>query len=569
VKPSERKRYLVGFDTEDDGAGNPFLWCFVHRNGSNVARSQHEALEVLLDYQRVWKSRGYQVEVWATNLEYDMCNLFDRSRISEVTFYFGRSYLCSARWRGVDFRDTTRHLPASVAELGKLVGAPKVEGELFDSRHRPDPVRDFERYKARCLRDAAITYRTVRMLGDAYRSLKTRTRTTLASTALAVWRDHYWRRAIVRPHPRVWSAAHEAYHGGRSQAFAVGTFEDVSVVDVASMFPWAMTCGSLPLPWGLVSHVRSGAELLPFGLYRVTVDSKLGRPCLPVRTARGTIYPNGQWSGWYVGEELLAFLERGGRLRVHEGYVFHETCEPFGGYVSALFKRKQRARGLKRTLYKLLLNALYGKFGQQGRRVRCVPLKRFLSLKITPPFSREWNGLVIFTEETAPPPWGNDVWPAFVTARARVRLAREIEQLEQRGARPLYCDTDSIMFTGGRHRYPARAAQLGGFELRGRYRRLLLVGKKEYALELRPGRWESRAKGVPLLERYRYLTTGTAEFDRPFRLREAAAGSGTVNVWRRVKKSRHVDLFKSALRSDGTLPVPWIIQGTETVRRGR
>jgi len=557
VKANAR-RFTVGFDTEDDGRGNPFLWCFAHAHGHNVARTRGEALQQLENYVRVWQPRGVQVECWATNLEYDLCNTFDRERVAEVAWRFGRSYLCSARWRGVDFRDTVRHLPASVEELGKLVGARKVHARLFAAKVRPDPVRHLDKYRARCLRDAAITYRTAKLLDQSYRALGVRPRTTLASTALALWRECFWKRPVTRPAPEVWNAAHAAYHGGRTQAFAVGTFRDVQVIDVASMFPWAMTSAPLPLPWGLVSRVGKGAPLEPLGLYRVKVRSQLARPCLPVRTPKGTVFPNGSWEGWYVGEELIAFQAMGGELRVLNGYRFHEQCRPFDQYVRSMFRQKQRARGLKRTLYKLLLNGLYGKFGQQGRIVRCVPVRRFLELERAPLNAREWNGLVIFQEEGPPPPWGNDVWPAFVTARARVRLAAEIARLERRGARVLYCDTDSVMFVGGRERFPAQAKRVGEFELKGSFRQLLIVGKKEYALETSPGVWRAYAKGVPLLQRYHYLTNGTAEFERPTRMREASRNGEAVNVWRRVKKTRRTDIRNGAVGPDGSLPAPMI-----------
>jgi hypothetical protein len=555
------RRFTVGFDTEDDGRGNPFLWCFAHGEGRNSARTRGEALTVLENYVRHWKPRGVQVEVWTTNLEYDLCNTFDRDRVAEVTWYFGRSYLCSARWRGVDFRDTVRHLPASVEQLGTLVGAKKVHARLFAGR-RPDPVRHLEAYRARCLRDATITYRTAKLLAQSYKALGVRPRTTLASTALAVWREVFWKREVRKPIPEVWNAAHAAYHGGRTQAFAVGTFPQVTVIDVASMFPWAMTTAPLPLPWGLVSRVPRRGVIDGAGVYHVRVRSQLARPQLPVRTTRGTVYPNGSWSGWYVGEELLAFLAAGGDCDVLSGFRFLESCRPFDGYVRSLFRRKQAARGLRRTLYKSLLTGLYGKFGQQGRKVRCVPVAKFLELERAPLNAREWNGLVIFQEDGPPPPWGNNVWPAFVTARARVRLAQEIRALEQRGARPLYCDTDSVMFLGNGGRYPERARRVGDFEMKGRFRRMLIVGKKEYALETSPGRWLAHVKGVPLLQRYRYLTEGTAEFDRPVKMREAANAGGTVNVWRRVKKTRRTDIRTGAVRPDGSLPAPVIAPET-------
>lgn len=552
----KRKSFVAGFDTEDDGRGNPFLWAIVHEGGKWSCRTRSDFLQHVANISEAKRAKGETLELWATNLEYDLCNVFDRDRIAEVSLRFGRSALVGARWHGADFRDTVRHVPASVAELGELVGLKKLEGKLFDA---PASARRFDQYRRRCERDAAITFRAARMLYDSFRKFGTFPRMTLASTALRIWKDRYWKREVLRPNPDVWQAALEAYHGGRTQAFAAGEFEDVSAIDVASMFPWAMITGKLPLPWGLHVRVGRGARLVPNGIFRVRVTSEVEFPRLPVRTNKGTIYPNGRFTGWYVGEELIAAAERGIRVEVLSGIVFTESCDPFQRYVRSMFARKQRSRGVTRTIYKLLLNALYGKFGQQGKQIRAIPLRRFMALRSAPLTWREWNGLAIYSVDSLPPPWGNNVWPAFVTARARMRLADEIETLRASGCRPLYCDTDSVLFQG-RARYPAKATKPGTFESRGRFERLLLVGKKEYALK-RGREWEVHAKGIPFAERFRYLKTGVAEFERPVRMREAARDNATPNVWKRVRKQRRTSIIEGASKRDGALPVPRIVRG--------
>lgn len=554
---ARRARFVVGFDSEDDGAGHPFLWCFTHGEGNYYTRARHDAIMFLANLTTAKAARGVTVEAWATNLEYDLLNLFEPEHIPQVFLRFGRSALCGARWRKCEFRDTIRHVPASVEQWGELLGIQKLETRLFARRRR-----SFASYLRRCQRDSQITYHAAKRLHATYGVLGTFPRMTLASTALAIWQASY-RRELRRPSRRVWRAAREAYHGGRTQAFAVGEFTNARAVDVASMFPWAMVDRTLPVPWGLHTLEGPGAAIHSHGLYRVQVDSRLRFPRLPVRTAKGTIFPNGRWIGWYVGEELEAFQRVGGKLRVLNGIRFHEHCHPFRRYVRAMFARKQKARGVSRLLFKLLLNALYGKFGQGGRLVRAIPLARFMSLPRRPLTWREWNGLVIYTDENVPPVWGNMVWPAFVTARARVRLADELDTLAGRAARPLYCDTDSVIFTGGNGavRYPKRVTVPGRFELRGRYRRVMILGKKEYAVELRRNHWEPHAKGVPYAERMRYLLDGAVMFQRPVRLRESARDGTRPNVWRSVTKQRRTDLRKQASKADGSLSTPWIVQG--------
>jgi hypothetical protein len=270
-----------------------------------------------------------------------------------------------------------------------------------------------------------------------------------------------------------------------------------------------------------------------------------------VRTDNGTQYPNGTWVGWYVGEELLGFIRHGGTVRVLSGFEFGETCRPFDAYVKKLFALKNKARGISRHAYKLLLNSLYGKFSQQGRRVHAVPIDRLLAMESPPLDWRAWNGLAIFSTEHEPPPWSNHVWPAIITARARLRLADTAVRVLRSGGRVLYCDTDSLMFQGP-GRFPKSAKAPGDFELRGTFRQAVIVGKKEYALEVRRDRWECHVKGVPAGERERYLRDGVATFSRPVRIRESSRIGEPANVWREVTKHRRTVL--RGRKSDGTLP---------------
>lgn len=541
---------IIGFDTEDDSEGNPLLFGFVHGTGSWQTRERAAALEYLHRIGHEHKKTKRKVEVWATNLEYDLLNLFGADRISEVFLRWGRNFLVGARWQGIEFRDTVRHIPISVEALGELIGMKKLETELFKVRGKR---RVDQRLIRRCMRDAGITFRTAKELHAIYRGLGERPRLTLASTARSLWQEQYFKAEVYRPLDEIWEAAGAAYYGGRTEPFRIGDFGPVTVIDVASMFPWAMTAGPFPVPWGAFRRVKGVESLERTGLYRVRAESDLALPVLPHRTEHGLIYPNGAFEGWYVGEELTYFKSVGGRFQVLEGFEFFDECRPFDGYVADLFQKKQAARGPLRMIFKLLLNALYGKFGQKGEKVVSMPLERFQKLPRAPVDYRVWNGLAIYRTEGVPPPWGNNIWPAIVTARARVRLHQEMKRIMDRGGRLFYCDTDSVMFEWSGARYPSSVLEPGRFELRGRFKRILIVGKKEYALEDFDGRIELHAKGVPMIARQEYLETGKAEFQRPTRLLESTRTGNQPNVWTTRSKQRRVSFASRARKADGSL----------------
>jgi len=544
-KSHERSRRTVllgAFDTEDDSQGNTTLFAFVSERGAFHCTNRHEALAWL---ERAASDRAVAFEFWATNLEYDLVNLFGLDRLRELTFRFGRSQLISARWHGIEFRDTIRHVPESVRSLGDMLGLRKLKRDIRSSTY--------------CLRDATITYRAAKWIRETYGSLGVRCRTTLASTAYHLWEEHYWGSPIRQASEEVIERGRAAYFGGRTEAFAAGDFRNISVIDASSMFPWAMTAGPMPAYWGSVRHSKA---IEPTGCYRVRVTSDLPIPALPIRTRTGIHFPNGTWIGWNVGEELLHAIACGVRVRVLDGLSFGEHCRPFDRYVADLFRLKNSARGPARLLYKLLLNACYGKFSQRGARIQVTPLEQFERSGASTFGARVWNGLVIRRIEAPAPPWGNQIWAAIITARARVRLHREMLSLQESGARLYYCDTDSIMYRGGSRSYPEKAKEPGAFESRGFYQTLMIRGKKEYGLA-RDGQWEFHAKGVPLSERESYLRNGRASITRPVRLLESGRIGLAPNLWRSVEKrramgrqSRRPGSFHARIRSSDGFLVP-------------
>ena len=345
-------RLIASFDTEDDGKGVPYLFAIVHSKGSWTGSTRESTLEYIAHMGETLRAENAVLELWATNLEYDLVNLFGEARIAELVLRFGKSYLVGAEWRGhnVRFRDTVRHIPQSVKELGKLVGIPKLE--------RKKGTKGNEAY---CIRDAAITRRAALWLDKMYSSFGIAPKMTLASSALAIWKDNYWKREVVLPSDEIVGHAKEAYYGGRTEAFAIGSWNNVRAIDVASMFPWAMIADRFPIPWGDFSRYVPGDMISDYGIYRASINAaKVEYPFLPVRTMNGTQYPRGVWEAWYTGHELLFAMSRGYDVQCSEGYNFRTFAEPFKGYVEAFFNLKSLAKGSERTGYKLLLNSLYG-----------------------------------------------------------------------------------------------------------------------------------------------------------------------------------------------------------------
>lgn len=570
-----KKPFVIGFDSEDDGQGNPTMFAFVHANGQFNCESRDDALDYLLVLSVEMKRKGFYVEAWATNLEYDLVNLFGPERIRKCKLIFGKSYMVGAEWKRKNtvFRDTVRHIPISVAEWGEIIGLKKVEGDLFNRKKKPTK----QQLKRRCLRDAAITYRAGKYLHTFYGTFHIKPRMTLASTALSIWRERYWKREIAQVEEWIIDLARESYYGGRTEPFATGTHMKVQAIDAASMFPWAMVMDELPIPWGLYERIPSTSNPeFSSGFYQHSIlhakihANNVRIPLLPYRSNHGLVYPLGDWEGCYTGEELEYAASIGYEVTIISGIRFLETCEPFTGYVADIFNRKRITRGPLRMGYKYLLNSLYGKFAQRGDKIEVITIEQFLQLQNPPDEFRVWNGLVIYSRTDPPPIWGNCVWPAFITGRARIRLHQEMMAVLSQGGTPLYCDTDSVIFKMERPLpYPSKAETPGQFESRGVYQRIHIAGKKEYGLQDSKGEWDYAVKGIPSGVRADYLFTGKATYEKPIRIKESTRRGIPANRWVSITKQRHVSFKDRKVLSDGTLAPIVIGQSVKESRNGK
>ena len=568
---SYKNVYFAGFDTEDDSEGYPYLFCCVHERGSFWCDNSDEFLQKILRLRESLPGDSV-MQLWATNLEYDLVNLFGTKRIREVQLRFGRNYLVSARWKKIEFRDTIRHIQSSVKQLGELIGIEKHERPKNFAV--PKSERQWTIAIRYCMRDARISYRVARELDSIYTGIGVRTRTTLASTAYHLWEEKYFGEKLRHAPDEIREAGKNAYFGGRTEPFAIGDFKNVVVADIASMYPWAMVADSFPVLWGPIRQFAN--QILVAGRKRkykfvafAKIESSYSPGLLPYRHKNfSTSYPIGVFSGWYIGEELEYAASCGARVEIVEGYEFLETIRPFDGYVADLFSRKNAARGTLKLVYKLLLNSLYGKFGSQGSRITATPLEEWEENGRPHEWDcRVWNGLVIYRCDAPPPPWGNMIWAAIVTARARIKLHKEIVRLNESGAKVLYCDTDSVFFIPSDKkniRYPKTATNAGDWELKGIYKSLYVAGKKEYILEEMDGTNHVHAKGIPYEARENYIRQGHAEFKRPTRLLESTRTGIGANIWSKRTKTRHVHFNNRIRNRDGFLS-PILVRGGEIV----
>lgn len=171
-----------------------------------------------------------------------------------------------------------------------------------------------------------------------------------------------------------------AYRGGRSQVnpkFANKILNNVKRFDVNSMYPYIMY--SQELPYGNPIPITKMGSY-KFELYKILVSFELKPNHLPTLLKKGSMF--GGEDSYYINTEqpevicissvdyeLLCKHYNIIFLNVLEMWGFKTNPYMFRNYIDYWYEVKQKNKGAKRLIAKLMLNSLYGKFGSncEGR----------------------------------------------------------------------------------------------------------------------------------------------------------------------------------------------------------
>lgn len=302
---------------------------------------------------------------------------------------------------------------------------------------------------------------------------------TFATHALRIWRKDFLKQILWKPPDEVSEFVRRSYHGGRVEVFKRGALQ-LRAYDVNSMYPYVM---QFPVP---VRYLGQSRKLLhdpkTYGFVDATIETSPDYiPVLPVHLEK-LYFPCGRIRGTWSAEELIEAEKRGSRIeKIHRAHYF-EAERLFEGYVQKLYQLKKTATSeATRLIAKGLLNALYGKFGQN-------PRKKMYCLEEQAPSGSypilEPNGApsgFAYYERTSHSAYLLPHLAAAVTSKARLHLLSRLDDSTY------YCDTDSV-FTS--KEYPT-SKELGDWGSIGEGE-AMFVQPKLYKWK---GTWKSKGLG--------------------------------------------------------------------------
>lgn len=271
----------------------------------------------------------------------------------------------------------------------------------------------------------------------------------------------------------------QAYYGGRAEIIRRGKDIEHYSFDVNSMYPSVMLNEYFPDPSSAKWEQTPTQETIKVRLWEkklFIVDCTIKVPDMYIAPLpykhpelKKLVFPVGTFRASWSSVEIQLALNQGAEIiEVHKMLTYQKKEKYFERWVSDMYSARKEAQkngnGALQATFKLMMNSLYGKFGERIGRNRGIHI----------PFSADdlANGEVpdnvipMIFEEGTTHPYGENIIgfyvlpkenqvdtthtftciPAFVTAYARVKLD---EAMIDNAEGVIYVDTDSIKIKTG------------------------------------------------------------------------------------------------------------------------
>ena len=187
---------------------------------------------------------------------------------------------------------------------------------------------------------------------------------TLASNSMMQFKNIY-KNKLSRNNDMIDNFFRQSYVGGRVEVIKHRGYE-LNYYDVNSLYPYVMKANKYPLPIKNNCEFAFEYDKNKLGIYECDVIApKMNIPILPIKYKDKLIFPYGKFSGTFCSPEINLALKNGYDIKVKNGYTFTKTDYIFKDYVDYWYNIKKNSEGSKKAIAKLMLNSLYGKFGQK------------------------------------------------------------------------------------------------------------------------------------------------------------------------------------------------------------
>lgn len=489
---------IFGFDIETYSKKNKFYCASIYHPDPKLCQYFDDKRELIEHF----KLKRYKDSfITATNLAFDFMGTFHKQP-EELEFnmlWRGSSMLFAKTFSKdkkfmrkkvnnaipVTFIDTMNYANLSVEKLGKIIGYNKLGKPSFLGRI-PNNQEEIDELKFYNMQDSKISCEGLRFLFDSFSKIGATPKTTIASTSMSLYKNKYLGDKEYYRHPvDVLDKIFKGYYGGRTEVFSRGKIKNYNYYDVNSLYPFVMSKFEYPNPNTMRHTGQNTVKYINnfegMSLVKININSLPDnhQPLLPLHFDNKLLFPMGTFISWQTHTELRkAQLLGYNILKVYDTIYYKETCSPFIDFVNDMYEIRNELKLKKDPMeyvVKILMNSLYGKFGQKFRdKDNWIPIPDYdelMKLKEFQPFGDYIRVKKAFTPPTS---FCVPIWASYVTSYARQHLYDLISL-----SNPVYVDTDSIITK----KYFEDSKKLGKLKLEYKVHDGLIVKPKMYAIK--------------------------------------------------------------------------------------
>jgi len=285
-------------------------------------------------------------------------------------FFAGHTFIASFkkdRLR-IDFVNVQNYFNFPVHKIGESIGLPKLDADVLNAS--VDELRPY------CKRDVEIIF-------QAYRSLYSFIRGndlgswgyTLPSIAFSCYTHSFIPQTIsVHTQDDILELERKAYFGGRCECYKLGKFKGQRFykIDVNAMYPFIMKENYFPTKFDKVGHNVKPEVLLKCAnkwLYVAEVELQTDKPIYAHRMNDKLMFPVGNFTTYLTTGSLFHAIHAGHIKRI-KTVAAYQKAKLFDTFVEYFYNKRLQYRKEKNPAFayicKLILNSLYGKFGQRN-----------------------------------------------------------------------------------------------------------------------------------------------------------------------------------------------------------
>jgi hypothetical protein len=467
IKDKKTGQYIPTLDATKFALG-----CIItdNRKTAKFFTDKEEMYQYLIELIKTERKYGHKLYVYAHNHSYDLASYAHDHITDTEELNIIRQKPLMAILEGSGFLlDTLSFYKSDLKTIGEFIGIPKLK--------MPKTVKTIEELKPYLLRDTQIVMKGIQTIRDEMEKMGHKPRKMLTAGNLAMsyfktyisnqyyngipFSSYLYRKGWIHQ-TRHHEFIRKAYRGARVECFKSGRFEGVNMLDINSLYPYVLA-NEITMPDLLKEEKITEPEELydkkeimeMIGVAEATVQFPTKNVMyLPLKYNNGIYFPpTTKARGYWTIQELAKAEKEGYEVEEIHNVVKYKPLpfNPFTKLMEELYDLRMRSDKTLGYVIKLLMNSLSGKFAQyRGKKEIkvCTREDSHIYREQGYEIESDYGRYYIMAREGKKeiPKYAHAMISILTTAKARTILYDQLKKIPFKDL--LYCDTDSIAYTG-------------------------------------------------------------------------------------------------------------------------